>query len=220
MREVQNVSDNTKYSQAEEVKRSENETQTNLCVDSDIDKLQGQAEAWEIVFALIHKLDPKMLRRAASGLNCVTKSIEHHYALVSEEEKTLRKLLAFAYSGINLYGDDGELQDGAELPIIDYVRDTVKQIEQKIEQRAINKLIKAGVYKKVEPVVLLPTQVAAAIESWKLIYDEAVKYASLYGCTIRITKEDRTPCVVTRDVKPNRINIELEDGLVVKAYIG
>lgn len=48
-----------------------------------------------------------------------------------EDERTLRRLLAFAYSGADLYTDDGELQDQE----IDYLRDSVTEIERKITKR-------------------------------------------------------------------------------------
>jgi hypothetical protein len=66
----------------------------------------------------------------------------------SEDERMLRKMLAFAYSGsTKLYGDDGELQDYSEMPGIDYVRDTVREINDKMNTRGINKLIASGYYK-------------------------------------------------------------------------
>ena len=52
-----------------------------------------------------------------------------------------RRLLALNYSGIHLYGDDGELQDN-RLPImIDFVRDSAQEIEKKISDRAMLKYI-------------------------------------------------------------------------------
>lgn len=61
----------------------------------------------------------------------------------TNEEAILRGLLAAAYSGSNLYRDDGELQDGAELPIIDYLRDSVLEIERKIQERGRRKLARS-----------------------------------------------------------------------------
>jgi hypothetical protein len=60
-------------------------------------------------------------------------------AWLSESEYRLRKLLAFAYSGSHLYGDDGELQD-SRLPPIDYMRDSVEQIENAIHARGMTAL--------------------------------------------------------------------------------
>jgi hypothetical protein len=58
----------------------------------------------------------------------------------TSEEAILRGLLAAAYSGSNLYCDDGELQDGADIPVIDYLRDSVLEIERKIRERGRRKL--------------------------------------------------------------------------------
>lgn len=58
-------------------------------------------------------------------------------AWLSERESRLRTLLAFAYSGSqHLYGDDGELVDG-RLPFIDYMRDSVEEIEKAMEARGM-----------------------------------------------------------------------------------
>lgn len=51
------------------------------------------------------------------------------------DEMRLRRLLAVAYSGSKLYTDDGELQDGSTLPVIDFKRDTVDEIEEAITER-------------------------------------------------------------------------------------
>jgi len=56
------------------------------------------------------------------------------------DESELRRMLAFAYSGTNLYGDDGELQDG-RLPMIDYIRDSVTDIRNKIDERGMQQFV-------------------------------------------------------------------------------
>lgn len=53
-----------------------------------------------------------------------------------DAEAGLRRLLAFAYAGAGLYGDDGELQDGRHHPCIDFRRDSVSEIERKMGLRA------------------------------------------------------------------------------------
>lgn len=58
-----------------------------------------------------------------------------------EDERTLRRLLAFSYSSGHLYGDDGELQDNRLPHPIDYVRDAVAEIERKINARGIDRLL-------------------------------------------------------------------------------
>lgn len=51
-------------------------------------------------------------------------------------EDALRQMLAFAYCGMKLYADDGELQDNRALPYIDFKRDPVPVIQAKMTQRA------------------------------------------------------------------------------------
>lgn len=55
------------------------------------------------------------------------------------ENVKLRELLALAYSAGHLYGDDGELQDN-RLPPIDYYRDSVADIERKMNERGMERL--------------------------------------------------------------------------------
>ena len=52
-----------------------------------------------------------------------------------EDDFELRCMVAIAFSGSKLYTDDGELQDASEVPFIDYKRDTVSEIHDKIFQR-------------------------------------------------------------------------------------
>ena len=54
------------------------------------------------------------------------------------EEMKLRRLLALTYSGTSLYGDDGELQDTKVQPFIDFKRDSADEIEDKIQERALD----------------------------------------------------------------------------------
>lgn len=55
-----------------------------------------------------------------------------------EEIASLRYMLAIAYSGSNLYGDDGELQDNRLPHMIDFKRDSTQEIRNKMEQRALD----------------------------------------------------------------------------------
>lgn len=64
------------------------------------------------------------------------------------DAQILRRLLAYAYSGASLYTDDGELQDG-NFPVIDYLRDTVDEIESKIQKRGRAKIEAAGGVEKI-----------------------------------------------------------------------
>jgi len=67
---------------------------------------------------------------------------------MSDDELKLRILLAISYSGINLYSDDGELQDNLMLPHIDFKRDSVNEIESKIHQRNAGAVIKCQLLKQ------------------------------------------------------------------------
>lgn len=55
----------------------------------------------------------------------------------------LRILLAHTYGGVNLYTDDSELQDASCLPVIDFSRDSVSEIERKMEERGRRQLAEA-----------------------------------------------------------------------------
>lgn len=57
-------------------------------------------------------------------------------AAVAAENRELRIMLAIAHAGLELYADDGELQDNRCHPWIDFKRDSVAQIEQKLHERA------------------------------------------------------------------------------------
>lgn len=58
----------------------------------------------------------------------------------SEDEGKLRELLAFAYSGANLYTDWGELRDSFSSPFIDFRKDDPCIIAQKMQERGMKKL--------------------------------------------------------------------------------
>ena len=63
----------------------------------------------------------------------------HEASKLKEENVKLRALLALAYSGANIYADDGELRDCSVYPFIDYKRDSVELIAFKIQQRSIKR---------------------------------------------------------------------------------
>lgn len=52
-------------------------------------------------------------------------------------EIELRKLLCVTYAGGAAYMDDGEAQDSRALPVIDFLRDTPAEIQNKMQQRSI-----------------------------------------------------------------------------------
>lgn len=50
--------------------------------------------------------------------------------------------------------------------------------------------------------------------------DLAKQKCGANGFTYRITRRDGTYFVCTRDVRADRMNLHIEDGVVVEAYIG
>jgi hypothetical protein len=52
------------------------------------------------------------------------------------DEVKLRRLLCQTYAGSMAYTDDGEAQDSREHPCIDFLRDSVEAIQEKMQQRA------------------------------------------------------------------------------------
>lgn len=65
---------------------------------------------------------------------------ENEDVYMSETEHHLRLLLARRVAGvIKGYFDDGEMQDNSVSPMIDFLRDTPRDIENKIFIRARNK---------------------------------------------------------------------------------
>lgn len=58
--------------------------------------------------------------------------------IVPPDELELRRLLAFSHAGVHLYVDDGELQDNRFLPCIDFKRDSVSLIKEKLIARTFN----------------------------------------------------------------------------------
>lgn len=62
--------------------------------------------------------------------------LERELAEAKAETVELRTLLAVRVSGSALYHDDGELQDNSVRPFIDWKRDTITTIKQKLLQRA------------------------------------------------------------------------------------
>lgn len=68
---------------------------------------------------------------------------------MSDDEITLRELLAYAYAGASLYADDGELQDSRRAPFIDFLRDSPDDIAAKMRQRGKAALDAAGGERKI-----------------------------------------------------------------------
>lgn len=53
-----------------------------------------------------------------------------------------------------------------------------------------------------------------------LSFDQALDLASEYNCSLRIFREDGRDKVLSRDYRTDRVNIELEDHRVIRAYLG
>lgn len=53
-----------------------------------------------------------------------------------------------------------------------------------------------------------------------LVEDEARKAAAEEGFTVRITRRDGESFVVTRDLRADRVNFNIENGVVVCASVG
>jgi len=56
-------------------------------------------------------------------------------ARLTAENERLRANWAWCYAGALLYADDGELQDNRAMPLIDFKRDSVLDIESKMRAR-------------------------------------------------------------------------------------
>lgn len=61
-------------------------------------------------------------------------------AAPSDNEKKLRRMLCVAYAGSLAYMDDGEMQDSAQHPFIDFLRDSADEIQARFQQRGAKKL--------------------------------------------------------------------------------
>jgi hypothetical protein len=59
-----------------------------------------------------------------------------HVADALDGEREWRVGWACSYSGVNLYSDDGELQDNSVQPFIDWLHDSAADISRKIEVRS------------------------------------------------------------------------------------
>ena len=82
--------------------------------------------------------DEKYVQQLQDTLTKCADKLEAALAEISQlqaERDRLGSMLAIAYSGVGLYTDDGELQDGSKHPTIDFKRDSVEEIQRKIEER-------------------------------------------------------------------------------------
>lgn len=78
-------------------------------------------------------------------LNAELNARDNRIKFLEGENLQLRIMCALAHAGIHLYSDDGELQDSRTHPFIDWKRDSVEEIQEKLLQRTIAALKKEGV---------------------------------------------------------------------------
>lgn len=60
-------------------------------------------------------------------------------AVARTETIELRRMLCAAHAGHLAYMDDGEAQDNREFPLIDFLRDSPPEIQDKLHRRALKK---------------------------------------------------------------------------------
>lgn len=53
-----------------------------------------------------------------------------------------------------------------------------------------------------------------------LTIEEGIKLCTENGYNVRITREDSRNFIITMDVRFNRINLELDNGIITKCHIG
>lgn len=82
------------------------------------------------------------MQRYDIGDRPCAKSDGDEVADIAKENYNLRALLAFAYSGAGLYTDDGELQDGSSFTFIDFKRDSIEELREKMAEKAKEKIKK------------------------------------------------------------------------------
>ena len=82
----------------------------------------------------------RLLLDSPMSLNEITtivdEAIEAGRKQAQDSEDELRVMLALSYAGTHLYTDDGELQDSSVFPHIDFKRDSVSAIKDKMAERA------------------------------------------------------------------------------------
>jgi len=82
------------------------------------------------------------------------------------DEIRLRQMLAYCYAGSDLYSDDGELQDNRQIPHIDFRRDSVETIQEKVtaqrdRAQAVVRIMERGL----------------GIFNWRTRHDQVIKEA-------------------------------------------
>lgn len=84
---------------------------------------------------------------------------------IPAEEARLRRMLCSAQAGTKAYMDDGEAQDNRVHPSIDYLRDSVDEIERKLRERAAAAPFNAATEDQIAAVMLLTGTEAQQLEA-------------------------------------------------------
>lgn len=84
---------------------------------------------------------------------------------IPAEEARLRRMLCSAQAGPKAYMDDGEAQDNRAHPSIDYLRDSVDEIERKLRERAAAAPFNAATEDQIAAVMLLTGTEAQQLEA-------------------------------------------------------
>lgn len=66
--------------------------------------------------------------------------LKERIAQIEAENQQLRRNWCTSYAGASAYTDDGEAQDNRDLPTIDFLRDSVPDIEDKMQRRGLKQL--------------------------------------------------------------------------------
>lgn len=83
-------------------------------------------------------------REAADEIERLRAELSKLRAPVADERR-LRRMLCAQYAGSLAYMDDGEAQDARAMPVIDFLRDSIDEIERKMRMRADAALASAPV---------------------------------------------------------------------------
>lgn len=88
-----------------------------------------------------------MATQAADSWKESAKALEAQRDKLGEDSKELRRMVAFAHTNGRLYFDDGELQDTTAHPFIDWKRDSIEEIKEKLAERLHRVINPGGVLK-------------------------------------------------------------------------
>lgn len=90
-------------------------------------------------------------RKGIDALEQRLRDAQGAQATQDAEEKKLRRMLCVAYSGTAAYMDDGEASDARAHPFIDFMRDSVDEIQAKMRERGVKAAPAAGARPSITP---------------------------------------------------------------------